>query len=155
QLSPIKSEEENKYARKHLRLVFSPRGTEAAIPKLIHQLREAAGTEVRLAASMLYRGDDARRLEKLAALANQANARLIATSAVLYNRPARRPLQDAVTCIREHVTLAKAGKRLAANAERHLKPAEEMTRLFRHHPEAIEETLRFIESCDFSLDDLK
>ena len=40
-------------------------------------------------------------------------------------------LQDVVTCIREHVTIETAGRRLEANAERHLKTPEEMARLFR------------------------
>ncbi|HYK79725.1 MAG TPA: error-prone DNA polymerase [Micropepsaceae bacterium] len=122
---------------------------------LIQQLREASGTPVRLAASMLYRGDDARRLERLAGIAAQAKAPLIATNDVLYHHPDRRPLQDVITCIREHLTLERVGKRLAANAERHLKPPEEMHRLFRRHPEAVEETLAFIRSCRFSLDELK
>jgi error-prone DNA polymerase len=121
----------------------------------ISQLREASGAPVRIAASMLYRGDDARRLEKLAALAADAHAPLIATNDVLYHHPDRRPLQDVVTCIREHVTLDEAGKRLAAHAERHLKPADEMLRLFRRHPQAVAETLAFIESCRFSLEELK
>ena len=52
-------------------------------------------------------------------------------------------LQDAVTCIREHWTIFEAGRRLEANAERHIKTPEEMARLFREHPEAIAETMRF------------
>ena len=52
-------------------------------------------------------------------------------------------MQDIVTCIREHVTLDQAGKRLEVNAERHLKSPAEMARLFRGRPEAIAETLRF------------
>jgi error-prone DNA polymerase len=123
--------------------------------KLINQLREAAGAQVRLAASMLYRGDDARRLERLSAIAAEADAPLIATNDVLYHHPDRRPLQDVVTCIREHLTLEKAGKLLAANAERHLKPAEEMLRLFRRYPQAVEETLAFTNACRFSLDELR
>ena len=122
---------------------------------LIRQLREASRTTVRLAASMLYRGDDARRLERLANIAAQAKVPLIATNDVLYHHSDRRPLQDVITCIREHLTLERAGKLLAANAERHLKPSGEMYRLFRRHPEAVEETMAFIQACRFSLDDLK
>ena len=39
--------------------------------------------------------------------------------------------------IREGVTVQAAGKRLLANAERHLKPPAEMARLFRTCPEAL------------------
>jgi error-prone DNA polymerase len=140
-----------------LNLILVPRWKKGAdhVP-LLRRLREAAGDKhVWLAASMLYRGDDARRLERLAALAAEARIPLIATNDVLYHAPERRPLQDVITCIREHLTLDAAGKRLTGNAERHLKPTAEMRRLFRRHPEAVEETLRFIDTCRFSLDGLK
>ena len=88
-----------------------------------------------LAASMLYRGDDARRLARLLAIAGDACVPLIAVNDVLYHAPERRPLQDVVTCIREHVTIETAGRRLEANAERHLKSPQEMARLFRNGPE--------------------
>ena len=70
-------------------------------------------------------------------------APLIATNDVLYHEPGRRVLQDVVTCIREHITIEDAGRRLEPNAERHIKPPEEMARLFREHPNAIAETERF------------
>ncbi len=80
---------------------------------------------------------------------------LLATNEVLYHHPARRPLQDVLTCIREKTTIEAIGRRLEANAERHLKPADEMARLFRDFPDAIAETLRFAERIVFSLDQLK
>src|SRR5215470_9518166 len=118
-------------------------------------LREAAPRAVWLGASMLYRGDDARRFARLAVVAGEARVPLIAVGDVLYHVPERRALQDVVTCIREHITLATAGRRLEANAERHLKPPHEMARLFRDAPETLTETLRFLERCRFSLDQLQ
>ncbi len=108
-----------------------------------------------LGASILYRGDDQRHLKRLANLAHEKHVPLIAIGDVLYHRPERRQLQDVLTCIREHTTPDTAGFRLEANAERHLKPPEEMARLFRHHPQAIEETTRFASACNFSLDELR
>ncbi|MEN3386683.1 MAG: error-prone polymerase, partial [Hyphomicrobiales bacterium] len=107
-----------------------------------------------LAASMLYRGDDARRLARLKAIAERALVPLIAVNDVLYHAPERRPLQDVMICIREHVTIDKAGRLLEANAERHLKAAHEMARIFRRAPEAIDHTLRFLDRCKFSLEEL-
>src|SRR6185437_8868948 len=80
---------------------------------------------------------------------------LIAVNDVLYHAPERRVLQDVATCIREHRTLEEAGRLLEANAERHLKSAEEMTRLFGAASKAVEQTTRFFKRCRFSLEDLK
>src|SRR5665213_1403080 len=96
-----------------------------------------------------------RRLTRLHHIASAAHIKLLATNEVLYHDPARRPLQDVLTCIREKTTIDAVGKRLEANAERHLKPAEEMARLFRDIPDAIAETMRFASLIDFSLDQLR
>ena len=108
-----------------------------------------------LAASCLYRGDDARRLDRLAGLADAAGVPLVATNDVHYHIPARRPLQDVLTCIREHCTLDDAGFRLFDNAERHLKTPQEMANLFHTLPYSIDQQSEIIEKIDFSLDQLK
>jgi DNA-directed DNA polymerase III PolC len=123
--------------------------------RLLAQLRAAAPDRVRLAASMLYRGRDRARLKRLTALAREAQVPLLAVNDVLYHHPDRRPLADVLTCIREKITIDCAGRRLAVNAERHLKPSAEMARLFRDAPEAIEETLLLSEALTFSLDELR
>jgi error-prone DNA polymerase len=122
---------------------------------LLVQLNAAAPGRVRLAAMVLYRGNDRARLAARAALARRARVPLIAVNDVLYHDAAQRALQDVLTCIREHVTIDTAGRRLAANAERHLKSAHEMARLFADCPDAIDETLRLDAALTFSLDELK
>jgi error-prone DNA polymerase len=123
--------------------------------ELLDRLGRSHADGVWLAASLVYRGDDKRRLARLHHLATKAEVPLLATNEVLYHHPARRPLQDVLTCIREKTTIDAVGKRLEANAERYLKPSEEMARLFRDLPEAIAETMRFADRIDFSLDQLK
>jgi error-prone DNA polymerase len=123
--------------------------------KLLRELQESRAEGVWLAASLLYRGDDKRRLARLAHLAQSAHVPLLATNEVLYHHPSRRPLQDVLTCIREKTTIETVGRRLQANAERYLKPADEMARLFSDHPQAIAETMRFAARINFSLDQLK
>ncbi|MCZ6721311.1 MAG: error-prone DNA polymerase, partial [Proteobacteria bacterium] len=103
----------------------------------------------------LYRGGDGVRIDRLAKLAKIAGLPLAATNDVLYHQPERRPLQDVLTCARKHCTIHDAGRRLQPNAERHLKAPEEMARLFRGHPEAIERTLEIAGRCTFSLDELR
>jgi DNA-directed DNA polymerase III PolC len=122
---------------------------------LLARLREAAPRRVRLAASMLYRGRDRARLARSRNLAREAGIPLIAVNDVHYHHPDRRPLADVVTCIREKLVIDRAGRRLAANAERFLKAPQEMARLFRDAPEAIEETLHLSDELTFSLDELR
>jgi error-prone DNA polymerase len=112
-------------------------------------------TPLYLAASYAFRGDDRTRIATLARVARWCNTPLVATGDVLYHTPARRPLQDVLTAIREHTTVAAAGLRLEANAERHLKPAAEIMRLFKGHEDAVARTREIVDACRFSLDQLR
>ncbi len=121
---------------------------------LLARLNRLAPGRVWLGAAMPRYGGDARKLAELAATAQAAGIPLIATNNVLYATPAQRPLHDVLTCIREGTTLYAAGKRLEANAERHLKSAAEMARLFRDYPDAVAETTRFLAGINFDLSQL-
>ncbi len=144
------------FAEGQLLVLTLPHYFEAAnAQKILERLKGSRADGVWLAASLLYRGDDRRRLAQLHRLSLAAKVPLLATNEVLYHDPARRPLQDVLTCIREKTTIEAIGKRLEANAERHLKPAHEMTRLFRDLPDAIAETMRFANRIVFSMDQLK
>jgi error-prone DNA polymerase len=138
---------------------LSPQGAERDIflefEKFLRRLATDFPRHVYLAAQHLYRGDDAKRLHRLAALAKRVGVPLVATNDVLYHAPARRRLQDVVSCIREGCTLATAGLRLNAHAERHLKSPAEMARLFRGYEDALARTVEIVERCQFSLDELK
>jgi error-prone DNA polymerase len=136
-------------------LTLPHRFEQAKALDVLDRLQRSSADGVWLAASLLYRGDDRRRLMQLHRIAEAAGVPLLATNEVLYHHPARRPLQDVLTCIREKTTIDAIGKRLEANAERYLKPAKEMARLFRDIPEAIAETMRFAGRIDFSLAQLK
>ena len=127
----------------------------SANAQLLARLRETMPYRVRLAASMLYRGRDGARLVRLKDHARNAGVPLIAVNDVLYHHPDRRPLADILTCIREKTTIDRAGRKLAVNADRHLKPPEEMMRLFRNAPDAVEETLALSDELSFSLDELR
>ncbi|OJU26720.1 MAG: error-prone DNA polymerase [Nitrobacter sp. 62-13] len=123
--------------------------------RVLERLRQSNADGVWLAASLLYRGDDRRRLLRLQRIATTARMPLLATNEVLYHHPARRPLQDVLTCIRERTAIDAIGRKLDINAERHLKPAHEMAWLFRDIPQAIAETIAFASRIEFSLDQLK
>ncbi len=115
----------------------------------------ASGAKTYLAGQHLYRGDDAARLARLDALGRTCGTPLLATNDVHYHLQERCVLQDVLTCIREGCTIFAAGLRLHANAERHIKTAAEMARLFRDYPDALARTLEVTGACRFSLDELR
>jgi len=121
---------------------------------LEHAAREFQG-RAWLAASRRYGAQDLRRIAALDALGQAAGAPIVATNDVLYHGPERRQLQDVLTCIREKCSIAEAGLRLEANAERHLKSPDEMARLFRDWPQAVGRSLEIVGRCGFSLDELR
>ena len=144
------------HAEGMLFLLLSPdRRDESFLRELRAWRGGLARGQLYLAASHRYRGDDGRRLRWLAGLAEAEGVPLVATNDVLYHGAGRRALADVMTCIRHHTTIDEAGWRLSANAERHLKPAVEMVRLFRDHPDAVVRSLEIAEACRFSLDELR
>ncbi|MBR0687886.1 error-prone DNA polymerase [Bradyrhizobium manausense] len=136
-------------------LTLPHRFEDAKAMDVLSKLKASRSEGVWLAASLIYRGDDRRRLARLDNLAAKAKVPLLATNEVLYHDPGRRPLQDVLTCIREKTTIEAVGRKLEANAERFLKTPREMSRLFRDFPEAVAETMRFADTIEFSLDQLK
>ena len=119
------------------------------------RLKDTLPAPLYLAAHHTYHGEDRARIARLANLAQRTGIPLVATGAVLYHAPHRKALQDVLSCIREKCTIAEAGFRLEANAERHLKPPREMARLFEGHEDAIARTIKIANACTFSLDELK
>lgn len=94
--------------------------------------------------------------EKVRELSKEAEIELVVTNNVYYHSKARRPLQDVLTCIREHCTINDAGLRLSQNAERYLKRPHEMFRIFKDIPQALKRTVRVLEqTSSFSLSQLK
>lgn len=122
---------------------------------VLRQLARALPGAVWLAAAMPRTGPDRRRLARLAALGQRLRLPLLATCDALYASSEDRPLHDVVTCIREGVALQAAGKRLEANAERHLKPGREMARLFRDYLDAVGAWRDVLERIGFDLQHLK
>lgn len=117
----------------------------------LKEYQSVFGTELYIAASRSYGGNDNKRFHRMANL----GVPMVATNDVHYHEAERRELQDVQTCVREKCTIKNAGFRLHANAERYLKPKEELERLFSKYPEAIVRTQEIANACQFSLDELK
>ncbi|CAN5653545.1 error-prone DNA polymerase [soil metagenome] len=144
------------YSEGLIAIVLPPR--DIAAPQFHDLLRKLARLycdRCYLAGNMLFRGDDARRLATLDTLATRMKVGFVATNDVHYHTPDRRALQDVVTAIRLTCTVEELGFHRFASAERHLKEPEEMNRLFRKHPHAIERIQEIVERCQFSLEHLK
>ncbi|MCY4113591.1 MAG: error-prone DNA polymerase [Chloroflexi bacterium] len=84
-------------------------------------------------------------------VARRTGLPLAATNNVHYHDRSRARLQDVLVCIKHTATLETAGRRLRPNHEFVLKSASEMARLFAGVPEAVGNTLRIAEMCDFDL----
>jgi error-prone DNA polymerase len=128
---------------------------EPSFEQELKEYRYGLQNDLYLAASRRYNGDDAKYLYRLSQLSARLQIPMIATNDVYYHEPSRRQLQDVLTCIREKCTITTAGFRLYENAERYLKPVDEMQRLFRHYPDAVNRTQEIVAACQFSLSELK
>lgn len=87
-------------------------------------------------------------------VARRLHLPLLATNGVCHATPAQREVSDVFSCLRNHVRLENAGRLLATNSERYLKPAKTMSRLFADLPEAIANTLELSARLEFTLKDL-
>jgi error-prone DNA polymerase len=123
--------------------------------QVIQEYKNALGEELYLGVKRSYHSNDAKLLHRIYQLAVSLQIPMVATNDVHYHHPSRRELQDIVTCVREKCTIQTAGFRLHENAERYLKPVDEMLRLFRKYPDAILRTQEIAEACQFSLNELR
>lgn len=121
----------------------------------LNEYSTALGDRLYIAITRSYLGDDHKKMYRVAQLSALYNIRMVATNDVHYHEPERRQLQDILTCVREKCTIYNAGFRLHQNAERYLKPAHEMHRLFRQYPEAVRHAQFIADACQFTLDSLQ
>ena len=102
----------------------------------------------------LHRGsDDAQRLARTLAWAQQLGIRAVACGDVHMHVRGRRALQDCMTAIRQHCTVAEAGRHLFANGERHLRTVQHLAELF--PPALLAESLVIAAQCHFDLGELR
>jgi error-prone DNA polymerase len=87
-------------------------------------------------------------------LADALGLRAVATNGVRHATSKGRALLDVLTCIREKRTLATAGRLLAENAERHLKPPAAMAALFADRPDLLRNAEALAERLSFTLENL-
>jgi error-prone DNA polymerase len=134
--------------------VLIPDTADDACALRLRRLRDIFGDRAYLALTLRRRPNDHMRIHELNNLAQRSRVATVVTNDVLFHEPARRILQDVVTCIRHNVTVDEAGFRREQHADRYLKPPEEMARLFSRYPEAVARTAEISGRCTFSMDEL-
>ena len=104
----------------------------------------------------LHRGpDDRQRLEQWERLSRKVGLPLVAAGNVHYHVARRKVLHDVLTAIRNGSPVPQVGEHLSPNAQRHLKPLDEIATTFSRNPDAIRRTIQIAERCRFSLDELR
>ena len=94
---------------------------------------------------------DTERNRRLAMIARETGVPVVATNDVRYHRPERSRLHDALVAARLNTTVDRALPHLRPNHHLHLKSRAQMERLFANWPEAVSNTLRVAERCEFDL----
>lgn len=102
----------------------------------------------------LHQGpDDQNRLQRLLGLAQTLGIPAVASGDVHMHARGRRALQDTMTAIRHHTTVAQAGHHLFPNGERHLRSPHALAALY---PQALlDETAQIARRCCFDLSQLR
>ncbi|MGV8917698.1 MAG: error-prone DNA polymerase [Pseudomonas sp.] len=136
-----------------LLVLWLPDLSDSSHPQQGLWLREAFAERLWLAVE-LHRGpDDAQRLSTLLALANSLSIPAVASGDVHMHARGRRALQDTMTAIRHHISVAEAGHRLFPNGERHLRPLPMLEQLY--PPQLLAESVKIARRCTFDLGQLR
>ncbi|MBO9708090.1 MAG: error-prone DNA polymerase [Caulobacter sp.] len=134
--------------------ILAPDQPDGLCAQQLSRLAAIFGSDAYLALTLRRRPGDALRLHELEHLARAAGVTPVVTNRVLFHDKDRRLLQDVVTCIREGTTIDDVGFRRDRHADRYLKPAAEMRRLFARHAAALAASIDIARRCRFSLAEL-
>ncbi|MFS4459311.1 DNA polymerase III subunit alpha [Bdellovibrio sp. HCB2-146] len=88
-------------------------------------------------------------------LEEKYGAQLFATQRPFMHSVDRKPLFDVLTCIHHHTTLEDAKDKLIQNAERCLKPLEDLSFLWQTRLDLVEKTVDIARRVSFSLEEIR
>ena len=106
-----------------------------------------------LALELFRDGQDLDKTAHTLTLSMRLKLPVVASNDVHTHNPRRQPLQDLLTAIRHKTNVANLGHRAFGNAERTLRPLNELQRLY--PPEMLKESLNIANLCHFSMDELR
>ncbi|GGF50280.1 error-prone DNA polymerase [Mameliella alba] len=113
------------------------------------------GARMHLALAPRYDGEDARRFDRLAALATELGLPTVATAAPVMHHGRRRRLADVLTAIRSGVRVDQLGRAALANGEQRLRSEGEMRRLLGPHAQAVDRAAALAARCAFDIASLR
>jgi error-prone DNA polymerase len=130
-------------------------GGEDAGRQAVEQLIEIFGrNNVYIELQRHHEREEESRNQAAGRIANSFKLPLLATNGVRYATAYDREILDLFTAIRHHTELDQAGRLLALNSQRHVRPAQEMVALFRDVPHATDNTVELSSRLAFELNDL-
>lgn len=133
----------------------APEATPEAAPDRLEDFADCFGDRGYLLCE-LHRGvDDAAKVEQFQAVSRASHLPLLAAGDVHYHVPQRSIVHDCVVAIRNGVTIPQVHAERFVSAQRHLRSLEEISRLYRAVPDAIDRTVEVAERCTFRLDQLR
>jgi error-prone DNA polymerase len=118
-------------------------------------LKRAFGERLSIAVHRHLDGEDRDRIGAAVAASRAHDVPISATNAVRYAERESKPVYDVIHCIREGITLDRAGRALSPNAEAYLKSRVETGRLFADHPEWLARSRTIADACRFHLKELR
>ena len=145
-------------------LVLLSGGRNGPLSRLVQAGRQAEARELlgcyrdRFGADSVYvelqrnfLSGDGERNSALIQLAREVGALLVASNDVHYHAPERYRLQHALVAAKHNTTLDQALPHIHPNHHLHLKPQAQMAELFSDCPEALRNSQRIAEQCEFNL----
>jgi error-prone DNA polymerase len=118
-------------------------------------LRDTFGDRLYLGLSRHLNPADLRHQLQLHDLSRASGVPIVAVPEILYHTPARRPLQDILTCIRHNTPITRIGTRTRPNASHSLAAHDAMMQLHRDCLDTLMRTVDIAERCTFRMDEIR
>jgi DNA-directed DNA polymerase III PolC len=131
-----------------------PRGAREWLAYAEPLTRRLAG-RIHLVLAPLYDGEDSRRFDGLARLADRLGIPTVATARPRMHHGRRRRLADVLTAIRLGKRVDGLGHAALANGEQRLRSEAEMRRILGPHAPALDRAAALARTCAFDLGDLR
>lgn len=116
-------------------------------------LVQLAPGRARIALTLHHRVQDEKHRALVKEISEEFGLPVVATGDVCMHVRSYKPLQDTMTAIRHGVPVAQCGYKLAPNAEQHLRSRLRLGNLYPR--DALDESVRLAQLCQFSLDELR